>query len=500
MRTDRMGRIIDWNEAATRIFGYGPEEVLGRPLTILDPADGRGLADAAREALGGDRAAGELAVACGDGEEVPCDGLFLAVRGSKGEVAGTIGLLRDATRRHSEAVSRRRLEEQYRQSQKMEAVGQLAGGIAHDFNNLLTSILGYSEMLERALPPGSDQRADVEEIQKAGRRAAALTRQLLSFSRHQPQRTTVVDLVAVVEGLRQLLIASLGEEVRLEIRYDAPGSWVMGDRSQLEQVVLNLALNARDAMSGSGTLSIEISRARLAEGEAFMRWELPAGVYARLAVTDEGIGMDEETRRRAFDPFFTTKEPGKGTGLGLSTVYGIVQQARGAIDIESAPDRGSTFVVMLPLTQPEGATSEHYEIPPPPREVETVLVVEDEPMVRRLICSGLRESGYVVLEASSGEEARRLFELYDGGISLLLTDVVMPAEGGREVAASLLAHKPDLPVLYISGYTEDSNVVMDLANPRTGFLQKPFATAELLAAIRPVLAASRGDVSSARTK
>jgi signal transduction histidine kinase/CheY-like chemotaxis protein len=383
-------------------------------------------------------------------------------------------------------------EEQLRQAQKMEAVGRLAGGVAHDFNNLLTAIIGWAELVHGALPPGSELVSQVQEIVRAGERASDLTRQLLAFSRQQLLRPEVLDLNAVVENMGGLLRRVIGEDINLAIVTAPDLGWVRVDRGQLEQVILNLAVNARDAMPRGGRLVIETTRVDLdvVDAQAWGSRTLSAvqeGSGVVLAVSDTGTGMDEETRARIFEPFFTTKDLGKGTGLGLSTVYGIVQQSGGGIWVYSEPGLGTTFKIYLPRVQAEGVPQRRVEAPAPTGGTETILVVEDEPGVRALVCTVLQQAGYQVLEAADPEAAQRLAGAYAERIDLLLTDFVLPTMNGLEIARILAGNRPEMRCLYMSGYTDDVMMHHGVSTAELVFLQKPFTPAALLTAVRAAL-------------
>ena len=366
----------------------------------------------------------------------------------------------------------RRSEEQLRQAQKMEAVGRLAGGIAHDFNNLLTVITSYGDLLLEDLAPDDSRRDDVDQIRKAAEGAAALTRQLLAFSRQQVLEPKVVDLRAILAGTEKLLRRLIGADVHLAMPLAPDLGAVKADPGQLEQIIINLAVNARDAMPGGGRLTIEAAN---------MVVEARPGRYVMLAVSDTGIGMDEQTKARVFEPFFTTKETGKGTGLGLATVYGIVKQAGGFITVDSEPGRGTTFKVYLPRVDEPVAPAIARPAPAEPRRgTETVLVAEDAPSVRLVTRQVLERYGYTVLEAPTGDIALRLAAKHHGPIHLLLTDVVMPGLSGRQLAGQLSLLRSEMKVLYVSGYA-------DTVEPGAAYLQKPFAPEALARRVRDVL-------------
>jgi PAS domain S-box-containing protein len=383
---------------------------------------------------------------------------------------------------------RSRLEEKLRQASKMEAVGQLAGGVAHDFNNMLTGILGYCDLLRGRLGAGDPRAAELEEIRKAADRAASLTRQLLAFSRQQVLQPRVLDLNEVVSNMDKMLRRLIGEDIDLNLKLPEDLGHVKADPGQLEQVLLNLVVNARDAMPTGGRLSIETANIDLDEAYGGTHDVVTPGSYVLLAVSDNGVGMDAGTQAHIFEPFFTTKERGKGTGLGLATVYGIVKQSGGYIWVYSEPRQGSVFKIYLPRV-PGGAEPAAHPARPEAavRGSETILLVEDDDTVRDLAREVLQESGYRVLVASHGEEALRLGGSHDGPIHLMLTDVVMPGGSGRVYAEKLGAARPDMKVLYMSGYTDDAIVRHGLLDPHIAFLEKPFTPAALTGKVREVL-------------
>jgi CheY-like chemotaxis protein len=369
----------------------------------------------------------------------------------------------------------------------MEAVGRLAGGIAHDFNNLLTTILGYSHLILGNFKPDDPQRLDVEEIRTAGERAAALTKQLLAFSRKQVIEPKVLEVNAVVANLDKMLRRLIGEDIQLQTELGSTGH-IKADPGQLEQVIMNIVVNARDAMPRGGRLTIRTGSAVF--DEAFVRQHLGArlGRYASIVVADTGCGMDEITRLRIFEPFFTTKEPSKGTGLGMATVYGIVKQSEGYIWVDSQPGKGTEISIYFPRVQEEKLPDNTAETAPPiPRGSEIVLLVEDEDAVRSLVRGLLRSRGYTVLEASNAPEAVRISNDFVGPIHILLTDVVMPEVSGRELADQLRQLRPEMRLLYMSGYTEDTIVHHGVMTSDAGFLQKPFTPDLLLRKVREML-------------
>lgn len=380
---------------------------------------------------------------------------------------------------------RRRLEEQVRQAQKLESIGRLAGGIAHDFNNLLTATLGYSDLLLRQLPPDQTLHRYAQQIKKSGERAIALTQQILAFSRRQPTQAILLDLNSLVTGIEDLLHRLIGETVRLQFLPTQGLGPVRADPGQIEQVLMNLVLNARDAMPAGGQVTVETILRNLDEALPGTHEKATPGSYVVLSVSDEGQGMDEETRAHIFDPFFTTKSPGKGTGLGLSIVYGIVAEHGGFVEVQSQHGAGSRFDVWLPLAE---ATAAAEVVPsatccPLPGGTETILLVEDEESVRSLVRNMLTEAGYRILEAADGEEALTLVKACRDPIHLLLTDVGMPHLRGPDLAAKLADLYPNLPVLYITGYASDPvREIQSIQNPTV--LKKPFSQERLLRLVR----------------
>jgi len=372
-------------------------------------------------------------------------------------------------------VEHTRLEEQLLQSQKMEAVGRLAGGVAHDFNNLMQIILSYAEMAVERSAMDPEERQDLEEIKKAATRAANLTRQLLAFSRKQVLDPKVLDLNAVLKDLEKMLPRLIGEDVNFQLILAPDLGRIKADPSQIENVIMNLAVNARDAMQYGGTLTIETGNTEIDEEYARFHPFLPPGRYVMITVTDTGVGMDAEVRSHIFEPFFTTKEAGKGTGLGLATVYGVVKQSGGYIWVYSEAGKGASFKILLPCVDESAVEvklgSEREESP---RGSETILLVEDESSLRKLVSQLLRTWGYTVLEASHGEEAINMARIHPGAIDLLLTDVVMPAMSGRELAKLLVPLREGIKILYMSGYTDDTILQHGVLDPGSALLQKPF--------------------------
>ena len=402
-------------------------------------------------------------------------------------------------RRRAEDVLRER-EEQLRQAQKMEAIGQLAGGVAHDFNNLLTVINVHTDLLLAQLDRRDPMREDIEEVARAAARAASLTRQLLAFSRKGVVQPQVLDLVRVVEGVEPMLRRLIGEDVEFRTSVADAVDKVLADEGEIEQVLINLVVNARDAMPQGGVLKVEVGNVLVDDELCAQHPSLHPGPSVLLRVSDSGMGMTSETMARAFEPFFTTKEPGRGTGLGLATVYGIVKQANGVITVDSAPGSGTTFCVYLPVARdadmsaPLGAERRTGS-----GQGETILLVEDEDSVRKLARRVLESQGYTVLESINGEDALRLAGDYGGVIDLLLSDVVMPEMGGRLVAERLTAMRPETEVLFMSGYTDDDILRRGLLERGQRLLQKPFTATALAHEVRSILDAKRRRRSSAHT-
>ncbi len=415
------------------------------------------------------------------------------VRGGSGEPLFGIGMVEDIS-------ERKRIEQQYLQAQKMDAIGRLAGGIAHDFNNLLTIILGSSELVLDELDSRHPLRHDVTAIRESGQRAAALTRQLLAFSRKQVLQPESVNLNMVVARVEQLLRRLIGEDIVLITRPTEELGTVQADPNQLEQVLLNLAVNARDAMPQGGTLIIETANVVLDASYIYARGDVISGPYVLLAVSDTGCGMDRDTQARIFEPFFTTKEAGKGTGLGLATVYGIVQQSGGYIWVYSEVSHGTTFRIYLPqVGAPTWTSPSAADLEPPAHDTGTILLVEDEPLVRELAGRVLRARGYQVLEAGDGATALRIASEHMARIDVLLTDVVMPGGmSGPQVAERLIAHHPGLAVLYMSGYTDTALAHHAAFEHRPALLQKPFVPAGLLRAVWQVRRVQEQEIAGMR--
>jgi PAS domain S-box-containing protein len=408
------------------------------------------------------------------------------LRNTEGTVYAICGIATDITQRKS-------LEAQLRQAQKMEAIGRLAGGIAHDFNNLLTVIIGFSELMLLSLPVGVPHHDSVEQIRQAGEKGASLTRQLLAFSRQQVLQPKVLDLNAVVANMDTMLQRVIGEDIDLLTMLSPSLTSVKADPGQIQQILMNLVVNARDAMPEGGRLTIETADVVLDTDYARRHVDVSPGRYVLLAVSDTGCGMDKQTQARLFEPFFTTKAEGKGTGLGLSTVYGIVKQSGGNIWVYSEPGHGTTFRIYLPrIEEAAQAVEPDKAQEPSPRGSETILLVEDEAGVRNLAKTILQTQGYTVLEAAQGEEALRLSGQHEGLIHLMVTDMVMPEMSGRELAERLKPLRPNMKILFVSGYTDKAMLHHGELDPGMAFLQKPFTPQTLARKVREVLYDRKG--------
>jgi two-component system cell cycle sensor histidine kinase/response regulator CckA len=485
----RDGSFLTANAPLAEMLGDdSPEELMRRNLNeiYLNPEERQELI--ARFEHEGRALRRELRWRRKDGTPIWLELDARTVRNPDGTVRYFEGFVNDISERKRSEEEKRRLQEQLVQAQKMEAVGQLAGGIAHDFNNLLTAITGYSELLLGELPPEDLRRGHAEEIRKAGERAASLTQQLLAFSRRQVLEPKVLDVNTVVSDIERMLRRLIGEHIELKTN-KAEDLWkVRADPGQIEQALLNLILNARDAMPDGGTLTIETANADL--DESFSRSHVPTqpGAYVCVSVSDTGMGIRDEVKARLFEPFFTTKERGKGTGLGLSTTYGIIKQSGGYLWCDSEVGRGATFRVFLPrVEEPVSETLERKVLPPLHPGNETVLLVEDEPEVRALVQRILKTQGYTVVTAANPDEALAVSREFKGVIQILVTDVVMPGMSGPQLADRLIPTRPDMRVLFVSGYTDDAMAPHGILEPGKAFLQKPFTPSALARKIREVL-------------
>jgi len=488
---DADGSRIYTSPGYERLFGYTQEELQGGPIADqVHPEDRERILQARKEAFQtGARFRLEYRFRRKDGEWRILESTGGVVLSAQGKAKKLVAVSRDVTeRKHAEEVLRQR-EEQLRQAQKMEAVGRLSGGIAHDFNNLLGVIIGYSEDIELRVAPGDPLRKNAEEIRKAGERAAALTQQLLAFSRQQVLQPNILALNHLVSDMGKMLQRLIGAHIELSANLDPKLGSIKADQSQIEQVLVNLVVNARDAMPEGGVLLIETSSVYLDEAQARSLPFLRPGRHALLTVTDTGVGMDEETQRHIFEPFFTTKERGKGTGLGLATVYGVVKQSGGVVGVNSQPGQGSTFKIYLPQVADQLAapTEDSSATRQSPAGTETVLVAENEEALLELISDLLSRSGYKVLTASDGIEAIEIARSFDGPIHLLLTDIMMPKLNGPPLARRLAKLHPGIRVLFMTGHSEPDETQHENLPPDCEFLQKPFPRDVLIRKVRQTL-------------
>jgi two-component system, cell cycle sensor histidine kinase and response regulator CckA len=513
--TDLDGVVSEANDTVLRTVGYTRQELLSGQVrwSELTPPEWRAADQAAARELSSsgvslprakeyfrkDGSRAPVLVGVAKLDEVNCIAFVLDLTESKRVEEESAGLVVEAMRqragRQQAEQSLRNSEEQLRQSQKMEAVGRLAGGIAHDFNNLLSVIIGYGQLLIRDLKPEDPMRIELDEIVRAGDRAAGLIRQLLAFSRQQVLQPKVLDLNDTIGGMSKMLARMIGEDVELTFRPSVALGRVFVDPGQIEQIIMNLALNARDAMPLGGQLTIEVGNVRLDDDYASEHSGVRPGPHVILSVTDTGTGIEESIRDRIFEPFFTTKEKGRGTGLGLATVFGIVKQSGGTIAVHSESGKGTTFTIYLPRTdQPVESLGDSGRIVTRERVSETILLVEDEEQVRGLTRSILRRAGYQVLESATGGDALLTCEQHLGNIDLLLTDVVMPKMGGRQLAERLAGIRPGMKILFMSGYTDDTIIHHGVLDAGVAFLQKPIMPEALLWKVREVLDGTAGAV------
>lgn len=479
---DLKGNYTSVNKAGEQITGYTAEEAL--KINLTDTVAPECLEKAkemiAAKLAGNEITAYELEIIAKNGRRVSVE-VNTRIIFENGVPVGVQGIARDIT-------DRKQLEDQFRQAQKMEAVGVLAGGIAHDFNNLLTAINGYSDLALKKMSADEPLRHNIEEIRSAGDRAAALTTQLLAFSRKQLLVPTVHNLNSVITNIENMLRRIIRESIEFRIVLDPELGNIKADAGQIEQVIMNLAINARDAMPNGGTLTIETQNIYLEDDYVSQHISITPGPFVKMIVTDTGEGMDQETRRQIFEPFFTTKGVGKGTGLGLSTVYGIVKQSGGDIMVYSEIGHGTTFKIYLPCVDEDvqkikwrGDDKENYS------GTETVLLVEDEEIVRNLVREVLTDNGYHVLEADSGNAALSICETYLLPIHLLLTDVIMPGISGPTLKDQIVKLHPNIKVLFMSGYTDDSITASGVLDSETAFIEKPFSPDALVRKMREIL-------------
>ena len=486
---DREGKVTMWNRAAERIFGWREEEVLGKEDPIV-PKDSQAEFRALyARALRGEGLTGiDLQRERRDGSRVDVALSAAPLFGSAGEPVGAIALIDDVTERRATGQALRESEERLRRAQKLEAIGRLVGGIAHDFNNLLTVILASTEFLLQGLEGDDHLRRHANEVRQASERAAVLIHQLLAFSRRQVLQPRVLELNEIVAGVANLLRRLIGVNIELMTQLAPDLGRVKADPGQLEQVLTNLVVNARDAMPEGGKLTIATANVELDANDPSWGFPLASGLYVALSVADTGIGMDADTQARVFEPFFTMKEPGKGTGLGLSTVYGIVKQSGGYIALESKPGAGSTFRVYLPPVE-EPLTAGK---PSPSSEDalagdETVLIAESDDTIRELLREALEQHGYRALAARDGREALAISKRNQGPIHLLITDLALPGMSGRDLAARHAALRRETAVLYTSGYTDEAVFRASILEPGAAFLHKPFTAEALTRTVRELL-------------
>jgi PAS domain S-box-containing protein len=488
--SDLEGTIISCNRAYQEMTGHTEAELKKLKYQDLTPAKWREV----------DKAHIEQAMQRGysdqyekerlrrDGTTFPISMRIWLKRNSKGEPVGFWGIIRDISERVRAQEERDKLQNQLYQAQKMESIGRLAGGVAHDLNNLLSPILGYGEMLLDDTAPSDPRREPLEEVVSAGKRAQTLVRQLLAFSRKQPLQFQAVDMNRLIGDFKKLLRRTVREDIRIRTKLSRSIPQVKGDIGQIEQVIMNLAVNAQDAMPEGGTLTLETSAVELDAAYAGRKKGVTPGAYVRVAISDTGTGMDDETLEHLFEPFFTTKETGKGTGLGLSTAYGIIKQHGGNIWAYSEPGLGTTIKLYLPV--PEADFESEASLPQAAKNTkgsEVLLLVEDDRQVRNLSSVILQRQGYKVLPAPNGKEALCLLEEHKDRIDLLLTDVIMPDMNGKELFEKVSALHPGVRVLYMSGYTDDVIAHHGVIDAGVNFIEKPFTVKALAAKVREVL-------------
>lgn len=493
--TDEQGLITYMNPTAEALTAWSFAEAQGQPLhtifciineTTRQPVENpvsRVLQEGVTIGL-----ANHTLLLARDGQEVPIDDSAAPIFDDHGNCTGVVLVFRDITERQQAEAKVRASEERVRQAHKMEAIGQLAAGIAHDFNNLLTVINGYSSILNAAQELPNNWQKYVQRILTAGKRAEALTRQLLAFSRRQMLQPRVLNLNQIVLDIEQMLSRLLGEHIQILTKLDPALALVRADPGQIEQVILNLAVNARDAMPNGGVITLQTTNVHLTADQAPLFPDLPPGSYTCLMVQDTGIGMDEQVRSHIFEPFFTTKERDKGTGLGLATVYGIIKQSEGHITAQSEVGQGATFMIYLPAVHAQlHSTEQILHLPDLPPGAETVLLVEDEDAVREFAGEVLEVCGYTVLKAHNGVEALHLSTQHLGQLDLLLTDIVMPQMSGWELAERFALYQPTTKILYMSGYTDSAQLSAQTKGNTLQLLLKPFTPAILARKVRALL-------------
>ena len=481
---DLNGTITSWNKGAERIYGYSPEEVVGKPISLLVPEDHPDeIPGILRKIAAGERIEHHESVrVTKDGRRLEVSLSVSPLRNPSGEIVGASVIARDIT-------AQKKAEGHLRQAQKMEAIGRLAGGVAHDFNNILGIINACTEFLRDRIDPTAEPSLYVENIRKATERGTSLTKQMLAFSRTSVVQPRILDLNERLREISKLLRPLLGEDVEVLIVPKTNSAVVEADPGQIDQIVVNLAVNARDAMPRGGKFILETNSVRFHDTFAEQQQAMPPGRYVLLAASDTGTGMDEATVSHIFEPFFTTKESGKGTGLGLATVYGIVKQSAGHILVYSEPGHGTTFKIYLPSAEHKIgiASNPEAEASVPKRKGTTILLVEDDEIMRSLTRKLLEEHGYTVVEADDGKSALEWTESHSTPIDLLLTDVMMRRMSGPELVERLTASRPDLKVVYMSGYTGELMANRDVLKPGVTLLEKPFSRSALLNTIHSKL-------------
>ena len=478
------------SKSLLQIMGYKPEEVIGESVRMFYAFEEDFVGLGEKYYQMGARSPVEpyeCRYKRKNGEIFWVEILPSVVQDGSGSAVGWMSIIRDATQRKKSEEESKKLQSQFYQSQKMDALGRLTGGVAHDFNNLLTAMIGHVELVRMKVKSDSPLIPHIDEISRAADRASKLTRQLLTFSRSQVVIPRVLHLNMVIEESRKLLSRLIQENIEIKTELNSGGSRVRVDVGQIEQILVNLAINAQDAMPSGGELIIATQEVELKNAIRFMEMEMAPGRYVKLSVTDTGTGMPREVLEHLFEPFFTTKEPGKGTGLGLATVYGIVKQMAGGIEVQSTLGKGSGFSIYFPVVEGQTDAAEYQPSPAPESGHETVFLVEDDPVIRSLNQQILQSKGYRVLTASNGIEAIEKANAHSGKIDLLAIDVVMPKMDGYQAALKMCQIFPDMRVLYVSGYTKD--VTMEHGVPGTGlnFMQKPFSPDQLLNRVREIL-------------
>ena len=487
---DREGVIIEWNGGAERLLGFQREEAVGRlARSLLAPGQAGRLGREIEDALKHDgRWRGQMENVARDGSVVPLEAVVVPIRDSRNRRQATVTVCRDLSEKRQAQMERKQLEEQLLQARRMEDMGRFAGGVAHDFNNLLSPILGAAELGLAELDPSSHHHNDLEQIRDAALRANDLTKELLALGRKQHLRRMNLDLNEVIGDSRRFLGRLIREDIELELRLDPHVGTVNADAAQIRRVLMNLVINARDALPRGGRITITTGNVYLDEEQTKVEMGVAPGPYAMVTVVDTGFGMDDATRSRVFEPYFTTKKQGAGAGLGLATVYGITKQHNGAVWVFSGTESGTTVKVCLPrvdeaaeTTRPSQTTGEGIY------GDETVLVVEDELVVRRMVCRILRTHGYNVLDAKDGVHALELLRNHDGPLDLLLTDVIMPGLNGKQLRDRVSQDRPETRVLYMSGYADEVIAHHGVLDEEGAFLQKPFSVQGLTRKVREVL-------------